>query len=758
MKNNAASGLAERFRIAPGTLFWDRFMDRFIRTGGLLVILVVFLILVFILLQVLPLLGKAKVKEKITFQTPTVAPLLLGADEWGLSPFLVDDHGHFRFYSVNEKGAESVETAPDWPREAAVTAAAYRQESQAVLLASEDGRVTWTELKFDNQNRDGAAVISHEIAKKGSGRIAPVGGRIMALAFGDGGSSKVIAALVKGKGKNEVHWARVTQESGMESTGELVWTSPKKLDLPGNPVRVLVKKQGDGLVVLDDAGLVSYFEIHDEDPVFAQSFRPFEDQKNQAVATLDFLFGDVTLIATSASGLNRGFGLYAQGENNQRLFGRTKEFDALPGEARAYAPSARNKSFFLAGDRYVTLRYGTTEATRWEKTLAYHPVLARLSGKNDAVFLYDEERKLHVFSLQDPHPEASFKAFFGKIWYEGKPAPEWEWQSTGGSDDFEPKLSLIPLILGTLKGTFYALLIAFPVALLAAIYVSQFLRPEWKAVVKPVMEIMASLPSVVLGFLAAIYVAPLLETKVPSILAVMIALPLAALLLGTAWSGLPMSVRKHIPPGLEFLYFIPVFLLVMVLAWNAGGAVERLLFTVHDPATGQRIADFRLWWPEVTGLKFDQRNSLVVGFMMGFAVMPILFTIAEDSLSNVPDALRSGSLALGATRWQTAWNVVLPSAAAGIFSAIMIAFGRAVGETMIVVMATGNTPILDFNIFNGMRTLSANIAVELPEAPQGGTLYRTIFFGALLLFLFTFLLNTLAEILRQRLREKYKSV
>ena len=150
--------------------------------------------------------------------------------------------------------------------------------------------------------------------------------------------------------------------------------------------------------------------------------------------------------------------------------------------------------------------------------------------------------------------------------------------------------------------------------------------------------------------------------------------------------------------------------------------------------------------------------SMVVGFVMGFAVIPVVFTIAEDALSNVPAALSSGSLALGASRWQTVWRVVVPTAVSGIVSAVMIGFGRAVGETMIVVMATGNTAVMEANPFNGMRTLSANIAVELPEAPAGHTHFRALFLGACCLFLLTFLLNTLAEVLRQRLRERYKVV
>ena len=100
----------------------------------------------------------------------------------------------------------------------------------------------------------------------------------------------------------------------------------------------------------------------------------------------------------------------------------------------------------------------------------------------------------------------------------------------------------------------------------------------------------------------------------------------------------------------------------------------------------------------------------------------------------------------------------MPTASPGVFSAIMLGFGRAVGETMIVLMATGNTPIMSFSPFNGMRTLSANIAVEIPEAPNGGTLFRVLFLAALLLFAMTFVVNTLAEIVRQRLRERYKAL
>jgi phosphate transport system permease protein len=191
---------------------------------------------------------------------------------------------------------------------------------------------------------------------------------------------------------------------------------------------------------------------------------------------------------------------------------------------------------------------------------------------------------------------------------------------------------------------------------------------------------------------------------------------------------------------------IPVVVAAALAAiWLGGLIEERLLGT-----------DYRQWLLSTLGITYDQRNSLVVGIAMGFAVIPIIFTIAEDSLANVPQHLRAGSLALGATRWQTALRVVLPTASPGIFSAVMIGFGRAVGETMIVLMATGNTPVMEWSIFNGFRALSANIAVELPEAPVGHTHYRVLFLAALLLFCLTFAVNTVAELIRLRLRRRYR--
>ncbi len=353
-----------------------------------------------------------------------------------------------------------------------------------------------------------------------------------------------------------------------------------------------------------------------------------------------------------------------------------------------------------------------------------------------------------MYDFYNPHPETTLKTLFGKVWYEGYGQPEYVWQSTGGTDEFEPKMSIVPLLFGTLKGTFYAMLFALPLAVLAAIYTSEFASPQVRNWVKPVVELMASLPSVILGFLAGLWLAPMLEKEVVGALLLLPFVPAVVILGAWGWSLLPESFTRQVPNHVMLALLGGVTLVALWLSFVMGPVVEAAVFGGH----------FQKWLFATSDTRYDQRNCLVVGFAMGFAVVPIIYTICEDALSSVPSHLRAGSLALGATPWQTAMRVVLPTASPGIFSATMIGFGRAVGETMIVLMATGNTPIMDSSIFNGMRTLSANIAVEIPEAPQEGTLYRVLFLTGLLLAALTFVVNTVAEVVRQRLRERYSRI
>lgn len=223
-------------------------------------------------------------------------------------------------------------------------------------------------------------------------------------------------------------------------------------------------------------------------------------------------------------------------------------------------------------------------------------------------------------------------------------------------------------------------------------------------------------------------------------------MPLVALLIplvhaklfGRRWTHLLDSLSGSIAGWLEMFRLVTMIVTIVAVAAAGAWTLQTLGFDPRDSIFG----------------RFTQKNTLVVGIVMGFAVIPIIFTISEDALSSVPRSLRSASLGAGATPWQTAFRVVLPVAGSGIFSACMIGLGRAVGETMIVLMATGNTPEMNLNIFSGFRTLSASIAVELPEAPRGGTHYRVLFLCGLTLFVMTLLINTTAEVVRQRFRRR----
>ena len=748
----------KRYEIARSTILLDRAMNHFIKVGGISIIAAVFGIFIFIFWQVLPLFRGAHVTPLRTIALPASSYVAIGADEWTELPFALAPDGSLTFVDTKNGDAVSAPTNA-LPADAVPSALAYLPSRQQVVVGTTSGTVALLAIRYEATFESEQRVVRATLDHSPFFALGAAGQPIRLVHAGLSDSDGLILALQDREGRTECHALQFSQRRAL--TGKVRWTENGHHDLtgliPGRPVRAIVNTRMDSVLVVTDDQMVHYLFVQDGEFFLRQTFRPF-NPVGESIASADFLFGDDSVVFTSDQGRNVIFSLYAQGGDNTRLYGKTKDFPVLPGPAVARATSLRNKAFALATPGLLSLRYSTTEAVRWEAPVDYQVHALALGGKYDHLLALDDQSRLHLYALSDHHPEASWRAFFGKIWYEGFRAPKYEWQSTGGTDDFEPKLSMVPLIIGTLKGTLYAMLFSIPLALMAALYTSQFAHPDFKRWIKPTMEIMASLPSVILGFLSALWLAPLMENRVPSFLLLLVMVPGFAAGFGYAWSHLPFDLRRRIPSGWEFIAIVPVLAVGAWLAWILGPWLEGLLFVGRDLSTGLPIADFRLWWTQVVGLPFEQRNSLVVGFMMGFAVIPIIFTIAEDALSNVPPAFRSASLALGASRWQTAIGVILPTASAGIFSAIMIGFGRAVGETMIVLMATGNTPIMDFNIFSGMRTLSANIAVELPEAPHHSTLFRSLYLGALLLFMLTFFVNTLAEMLRHRLREKFKAV
>ncbi len=417
--------------------------------------------------------------------------------------------------------------------------------------------------------------------------------------------------------------------------------------------------------------------------------------------------------------------------------------------AAQFISEPRRKGFAtLTQSGKLTLLYPTSG-----RVLAEHDtglkadVPTAISPRSDVLIAAGSGGSLQRYELNNKHPEISFSTLWQEVWYEGYEEPIFSWQSSSADNDFEPKFSLTPLAFGTLKAAFYALLFAVPIAIMGALYTAYFMAPAMRAWVKPGIEIMAALPTVILGFIGGLWLAPIIEANLSSVLGIFVVLPVGLFILALFWSWLPDKISKPFA-GWYGLLAAPLIVITVYVAFDVGPFLEDTFFG----------GDSRAWFLEVMGLSYDQRNALVVGLIMGLAVIPVIFSIAEDAIYGVPTHLIQGSLALGATPWQTLVRVVLLTASPGIFSAVMIGMGRAVGETMIVLMATGNTPLMDMNIFEGMRTFAANIAVELPESEVDSSHYRILFLAALVLFMLTFVFNTFAEVVRQRLRVRYGSL
>jgi len=511
--------------------------------------------------------------------------------------------------------------------------------------------------------------------------------------------------------------------------------------LPAAVTAMTLNRQGDTLFAGTQDGYLVRWKFDDQGEILRHQTVAVPEKA--AVTALSMVFGDVSLaVGDAAGGVTTWAAVRSEATEKMRLIHRLSRHEAA---VRDVLPSQRNKSLLsLGATGRVSLDYMTSEEhlltlgqERPVRMMGYSP------RGNAMIGLGEADDDLLVWQIRSPHPEISWGTLFGKVWYDNHDEPKFMWQSSGSD---EPKFSLVPVIFGTLKATAYAMLFAVPLALLSAMYVSHFTTPGFKRVIKPTVEVMAAIPTVVVGFLILLWAAPLVGKWIVGLFAGLLTIPVTFVLFMLLWQFLRRyDWAKRVEHGYEFIVLVPVILFGAGVAVALTSPLENTLFG----------GDFRQWLFDNAGQRYDQLNSLVVAFGLGFAVIPIIFSIAEDSLSDIPYNLTAASLALGASRWQTVWRVILPSASPGIFAAVMIGFGRAVGETMIVFMATGNTPILDWSPLNGFRTLSANIAVEISEAPRDGTLYRVLFLCAVILFLTTFVLNTAAELVRIRLRKKF---
>jgi len=729
----------------------DRLARGFVSVGGISIIVAILLIFFYLLQVVVPMFESAEISERKQYTVPGEGKtLVLGLEEQGGLGVRFTDLGHVIFFD-SSSGEIVLNKALDLP--ARIRSASSNLDR--VVLGLENGaalvlRYTF-ETRYPNNIRTLTPVLEYPLGEQAL-LLDESGQALTKIALQMGEESAGLAAVTD---DGRLVFARYTREASFmteEITTELTSRSALQLDVGVNSM-VLVPGL-DHLYVASQKGVLFDYPLDVEGFSGAYLEYPFQQQ----IHSLQLLLGGVSVLVSLENGEIQQ---WMQVRDSKELVGDSVDEKRLT-FIRAFQPESdlvstapitsiateqRRKGFAAADSQgRITLYYTTSHRTLAQVNTA-NAAIRHLawSARAQNLLAVDDHNQVHFYQVDNEYPEVSWDVLWGKVWYEGYDEADYIWQSSASTNDFEPKFSLIPLSFGTLKAAFYAMIFAVPIAIFGAVFTSQFMSRRMRQTVKPSIEIMEALPTVILGFLAGLWLAPYVETHLAGVFTLLLILPLGFFLCAWIWGYAPNKSKFE---GWEAALLIPVVLLLIWLSMSLSAPIEQMFFN----------GDLRTYMSQEWGLNYDQRNSLVVGLIMGFAVIPTIFSIAEDALFSVPQHLVRGSLALGATRWQTVVKVVLPAASPGIYSAVMMGFGRAVGETMIVLMATGNTPLMDLSIFQGMRTLAANIAVEVPEAEVASTHYRVLFLAAFVLFMFTFFFNTIAEMIRHRLRKRYSGL
>lgn len=832
-----------------------------IEIGGIGTIIAVSTVCLFLLWVVLPLLKQADLSspEKLELtEHATSKPVYVAIDEYQLLGYNVYKDGTLLLYRLdNGKILDKKNLFPDKK----ISAFSFAIDNPTVFVGFEDGKTAFGSIEFNTTFIDLQDIpeqfknakeyepieyknvmlqrISRDQFRQRSIEISfddPIEtdsqSPIVLIDHVDCSRGLFYAALHEDK---MLHIDRIKKRKNL-LTGKTTYKRYSKQltykheEFKTQPEYIALSGLGDSLQLIWPDGSLIRFDTRDFDAIEIVEVNDLVADPNTTVTACQYLLGRTTLIVGDSSGsISAWFPVIDDSRSKNTSVTKLVEGHTFAGKGSpvtSLSSSTRMRMIAIGyEDGSVQMRHITSEKElgSLKPDASAGPVLtAVFAPKNDALLVL-RRNNITLWQLDPRYPEITLSALFLPVWYEGSAAPVHVWQSSAATDDFEPKYGLMPLIFGTIKATIFSLLFGVPIALLAALYTSEFLHPKLKTRLKPVVEMMASLPSVVLGFLAALVFAPFVADMLTGFMTAFLTIPLMFLLGAYLWQLLPyrfgliiqkwkfpamflalpagIVAAKLLSPVIEHVcfsgnimlwldgqagtsfggwFYLLIPLCALICAWlftsflnpqirkisSGWGHAQSAIFDLTKFIFGIVLTLLISFFVAhiLSALNIDprggifgtyvQRNALVVGFVMGFAIIPIIYTIAEDALHAVPDHLRSASLAAGATKWQTAIYITIPTAMSGLFSAIMIGLGRAVGETMIVLMAAGNTPLMEWNIFNGFRTLSANIAVELPEAVRNSTHYRTLFLAALTLFIITFILNTIAELVRMRFRKK----
>lgn len=717
-----------------------------VTAGGIFVLITLMLIFFYLLYVIVPIFSSVAVNPKQHLSlSVTSKTALLGVDDSNKIAYRFSHDGKVIFVDLHSPSPSATILKQQTIIKNPTAYAVSLPRDGMVAYATAQGQVKIVkpafELTFSEANKHLQPSIQYPFGQTPLA-LAPTGETITQLAI----SGRDDRTIVVGKtATNHLYGLSlllpenvVQRANGWQQQRFEITNTPAKID------DFQLTPDGKTLYVLSGSNLYLYKLT--ANTAFLRKIENIATGNSKPVSITLLSGANSLLITNSDNTISQWFEVVKQGKR-QLISVRTFHFSASP--LVKIVPEYYRKGFFAIQKDGTSSAYYTAErkVIYKDKVFTKVPTDIAISPKANLLVTLDNGQ-LQSYQVKNAHPDIGLSSLLQKVWYEGYAEPDYVWQSTSASDEFEPKLSLVPIVFGTLKAAVYSMFFAIPLALAGAIYTAYFMSNKVRRVIKPTVELMEALPTVILGFLAGVWLAPIVEQYLAGIALGIVLLPLAIIVVGWSWSMLPGQWRSRVPNGFHIALLIPVIIAVTYGCFGLSPWIETQFFN----------GDLQGYLNNHLGIGYDQRNALIVGIAMGFAVIPTIFTIAEDAIFSVPAHLTKGSLALGATQWQTLTKVVLLTASPGIFSAIMMGLGRAVGETMIVLMATGNTPVMDWNLLQGLRTLAATIAIEMPESEVGSSHYRVLFLAAFVLFVFTFVFNTIAEVVRQRLRAKYSSL
>ncbi|MCF6299463.1 MAG: phosphate ABC transporter permease, partial [Thiomicrorhabdus sp.] len=598
----------------------DRFARYGISFGGISVIAAVLLIMFFLVYVVTPLFSSASIEEHSVFKTPGSAQdktLYYGIDEYKESAVRFTESGQLIGFSLENGLVLSEDSLPLSGEK--ITAFSIIDEAKHILgFGLSDGTLLIAQYGYEVTYPNDVKTITPKIKYPFGEESIELGTLAidkLALRL----SEDTLVVAYQEQESNEISVKSYLVESSfLDDSLTLSEEGGSSFEQQVDVEHLLLDGNMRNLYLISKEGVAAYYDLSDVDaPELVQHVNLLS--KDDAISTIRFLLGDYSLMIGTKQGVVYQWFPVRNAENVFQLQ-QIRQFKVSDHPVTMIAIEHARRGFATIDQAgQFDLFHSTSERHLDgfevdEKGLSFVSIMPRANG----VLLETKSGEIVTYNVENEYADVSFKSLWGKVWYEGYDEPGYTWQSSSASSDFEPKMSLTPLTFGTIKAAIYSMLFAVPIAILAAIYTAFFMDSKTRQWIKPSVELIEALPTVILGFLAGLWLAPMMEANLSGFFAVLIVVPIGILLFGFSWSKLPKSIRHLVPEGKRTLLMIPVVFLLGYFAMSMDRPLENTFFN----------GDMRHWLTYSAGIDFDQRNAMVIGFAIGFSLIPTIFLVA----------------------------------------------------------------------------------------------------------------------------------